>query len=76
MEIKMETHTETRWAMIECMEEGYALLGKYCWPDATKTEPIVRTFKTRDEARKAKLKMGSYAKSSKIVKVGMTIEAV
>lgn len=65
---------ETRWALAAKFEHGWTLLGKYCWRDATKDEPVIRTFRSRRLAREAKA-TACYRDESTIVKVRVRIEA-
>jgi len=63
---KKMTYTEKRWALVTEFDWGLDFLGKYCHLDATPNEPIIRTFRTRAEARLAK-KQASYSSESRVV---------
>lgn len=69
----MNEHNETRWALAMKFEGRMSLLGKYCWPNATATEPRIRTFATRQDARTAKA-ASCYSKEAMVVKVNVTIK--
>lgn len=66
---------EFLWALAFCRGNDQFLLGKYCWNNATETEPRVRTFRTRKLARAAKASLRSY-RTAKAIKVKVTVESV
>ena len=75
----MKKHIEKRWALV-CNLKGYSFeneffLGKYCWNDGAKNDLQVCTFRTRENARRAKKRLRCY-KDSKIVKVEVEIRLV
>ena len=65
-------HVEKRWALT--YGEGGVFLGRYCWPDATKDEYAIRTFRTRAQARFARKQMTSYRLSARIARVTVVTE--
>jgi len=75
----MKERIEKRWALVTDLI-GYSIeteffLGKYCWNGGAKNDLQVCTFRTRENARRAKKKLRCY-KNSRIVKVEVKIRLV
>ena len=73
---KMIERKEVRWAILVTKREfgGPFLAGRYCWPNATEEEPRTRTFRTREEARMAKVL--AFGREARAVKVTVTVRCV
>ncbi len=68
---------EKRWALVAVFVDGESLLlGRYCWSGANADEPRIRTFRTRELARKARKQLRSYRSNARVVRVKTTIETV
>ena len=67
---------EKRWALAYKVwaSLGYTILGKYCFPIAGINDPIIKTFRTREEARKAR--DTCCYKPAKVVRVEVIIREI
>jgi len=79
----MLTHKEERWTLVfkwaGSLKEHkgtWRFAGKYCFKGGTEKEPIIRTYKTRKEARAIKDKYGDKFVQFKVVKVSATIKEI
>ena len=74
MNYNIKSHVDKAWVLTYKFDWGTAMLGKYCWKDATEDEYKIKIFRTRQQARKAQ-KTCCYEKT-KIVRVNINISAV
>ena len=65
---------EKRWALIAVIDGDRFLLGRYSWPDASRDEPQIRTFRTRQKAREAKKQLRSFRSNARVVRVETTVQ--
>ncbi len=68
--------TEKRWALAYKIwpSIGYNMLGKYCFSISGIDDPIIKTFRTREEAYKAK--NTCCYKPTKVIRVEVIVQAM
>ena len=64
---------EKRWAIAAKFDNGWQLLGMFCWPDGHRDEVPVRTFRTRKLAREARKQLRCYRENSRVVPVWIIV---
>ncbi len=68
-------HREKRWAIAVTTIVGRKLLGPRCWPGAWVDEPRVRTFRTRQLARVARMELSHYGQATtRVIAVELVCE--
>ena len=70
----MLRNVEKRWGLAVQIDDRWHVLGKHCWLNADKDEPIVRTFRTQKLARAAKSRLTSYRARTRVVPITVTVE--
>lgn len=65
-----------RWALSVIFKGNRQVLGKFCWPNPADSDPRIRTFRTREQARLSREQLTSYRDEARVVAVEISVAIV